>query len=143
MARVTVEDCEKVEGNRFDLVVLAAQRARQILSGDPLTIEKKDNKNPVLALREIAARTVSRDALIDSSINSFRVFTDEEEIDFSEELLDDDYSPCANLAIDVDNEDISIVDESEIDDLPDDGDDELTDSDKAELLESDTEELEL
>ena len=65
MARVTVEDCvDKVE-NRFDLVLLASHRARMISSGAPLTIDRDNDKNPVVALREIAdqtdrARTISR-----------------------------------------------------------------------------------
>lgn len=58
MARVTVEDCiDKVE-NRFELVMVAAQRARKIGSGAPLTIERDNDKNPVVALREIAVETV-------------------------------------------------------------------------------------
>ncbi len=58
MARVTVEDCiEKVE-NRFELVMVAAQRARRIGSGAPLTVERDNDKNPVISLREIAGETV-------------------------------------------------------------------------------------
>jgi DNA-directed RNA polymerase subunit omega len=59
MARVTVEDCIEQVPNRFDLVLLAAQRARQISGGAELTIERDRDKNPVVALREIAERTVS------------------------------------------------------------------------------------
>jgi DNA-directed RNA polymerase subunit omega len=59
MARVTVEDCISKVHNRFDLVLLAAQRARQLAAGAPLTIERDNDKNPVVALREIAAETVS------------------------------------------------------------------------------------
>ena len=59
MARVTVEDCvDKVE-NRFELVMVAAQRARKISSGAPLTIDRDNDKNPVVALREIAEETVA------------------------------------------------------------------------------------
>jgi DNA-directed RNA polymerase subunit omega len=58
MARVTVEDCiDKVE-NRFELVMVAAQRARKIGSGAPLTVDRDNDKNPVVALREIAQETV-------------------------------------------------------------------------------------
>jgi DNA-directed RNA polymerase subunit omega len=59
MARVTVEDCVLKVPNRFELVLLAAQRARQITSGVPLSIDRDDDKNPVVALREIADETVS------------------------------------------------------------------------------------
>jgi DNA-directed RNA polymerase omega subunit len=51
MARVTVEDCVVKVPNRFDLVLLAAQRAREIASGAPMTVERDDDKNPVIALR--------------------------------------------------------------------------------------------
>ena len=58
MARVTVEDCEDKVDNRFDLVLLAARRARQISAGAPITIERDNDKNPVVALREIADETI-------------------------------------------------------------------------------------
>ena len=58
MARVTVEDCEDKVDNRFDLVLLAARRARQISAGAPITIERDNDKNPVVALREIAEETI-------------------------------------------------------------------------------------
>src|ERR1044071_1989007 len=63
MARVTVEDCVVKVPNRFDLVLLAAQRAREVASGAPLTIERDDDKNPVIALREIAEETIALDHL--------------------------------------------------------------------------------
>ena len=58
MARVTVEDCVDKISNRFDLVLLAAQRAREISGGAELTIDRDRDKNPVVALREIADETV-------------------------------------------------------------------------------------
>src|ERR1700747_979450 len=61
MARVTVEDCVLKVPNRFELVLLAAQRAREITSGAPLTLDRDDDKNPVVALREIADETVRAD----------------------------------------------------------------------------------
>ncbi len=63
MARVTVEDCEDKVSNRFDLVLLAARRARQISAGAPITVERDNDKNPVVALREIADETVIADDL--------------------------------------------------------------------------------
>jgi DNA-directed RNA polymerase subunit omega len=57
MARVTVEDCVDKVPNRFELVLLAAHRARELASGAPLTVARDDDKNPVVALREIAEET--------------------------------------------------------------------------------------
>ena len=68
MARVTVEDCIERIPNRFDLVMTAAQRARGIMKGDLPTIERDNDKNPVIALREIAAETVDNDALNDGIV---------------------------------------------------------------------------
>lgn len=63
MARVTVEDCVDKVPNRFELVVLAAHRAREIAAGGPLTVDRDNDKNPVVALREIADETQSADGL--------------------------------------------------------------------------------
>jgi len=63
MARVTVEDCVLRVPNRFDLVMVAAQRARDVSAGAPLTVDRDDDKNPVVALREIAEETVDVEAL--------------------------------------------------------------------------------
>jgi DNA-directed RNA polymerase subunit omega len=57
MARVTVEDCVDKVPNRFELVMLAAHRARELAAGSPITIARDDDKNPVVALREIAEET--------------------------------------------------------------------------------------
>ena len=72
MARVTVEDCIDKVSNRFDLVLLAAHRAREISSGSSLTIERNNDKNPVVALREIADETVTALQLRESSIESLQ-----------------------------------------------------------------------
>ena len=72
MARVTVEDCiEKVE-NRFDLVLLASHRARMISSGQPITIPRDNDKNPVVALREIADSTLTPEDLEEDFIHSLQ-----------------------------------------------------------------------
>jgi DNA-directed RNA polymerase subunit omega len=72
MARVTVEDCiDKVE-NRFDLVLLAAHRARQISSGQQILVERDNDKNPVVALREIAETVLSPDDLKEDFIHSLQ-----------------------------------------------------------------------
>ena len=72
MARVTVEDCVVKVPNRFELVLLAGQRAREITSGAPLTVDRDDDKNPVVALREIADSTVELDHLQDSLIRGMQ-----------------------------------------------------------------------
>jgi DNA-directed RNA polymerase subunit omega len=68
MARVTVEDCVLQVPNRFDLVMVAAQRAREISAGAQLTLERDNDKNPVVALREIADKTVNTDELSNSVV---------------------------------------------------------------------------
>ena len=81
MARVTVEDCVDKIPNRFDLVLMAAHRARQISGGGELTIERDRDKNPVVALREIAEETVIPSQLNESVIQSLqRVQIDEEDV---------------------------------------------------------------
>lgn len=72
MARVTVEDCVVRVPNRFELVLLAGQRAREITSGAPLTVDRDDDKNPVVALREIAESTVELDHLQDSLVRGMQ-----------------------------------------------------------------------
>ena len=70
MARVTVEDCVEKVPNRFDLVMLAAHRARELSAGAEITIDRDNDKNPVVALREIADSTVEPDALREQAIES-------------------------------------------------------------------------
>ena len=79
MARVTVEDCiDKVE-NRFDLVLLASHRARTISSGSQITIERDNDKNPVVALREIAEMTVSPADLKEELVHSLQKYVEVDE----------------------------------------------------------------
>ncbi len=72
MARVTVEDCVLKVPNRFDLVMVAAQRSRDISAGSPLTVERDNDKDPVIALREIAEETVDINELNDALIQSMQ-----------------------------------------------------------------------
>jgi len=85
MARVTVEDCVIKVPNRFELVLVAAQRAREITAGAPLTLDRDDGKNPVVALREIADDTVPLDRLQDSLIRGMQKHV---EIDEPEETIE-------------------------------------------------------
>ncbi len=81
MARVTVEDCVDKIPNRFDLVLLAAQRARQISGGADLTIDRDRDKNPVVALREIAETTVRPKELEEALVSGLqRVQVDEDDV---------------------------------------------------------------
>ncbi len=80
MARVTVEDCVDKVPNRFDLVLLAAQRAREISGGAELTIDRDRDKNPVVALREIAEETVRPTELAESAVlNLQKILPDDED----------------------------------------------------------------
>lgn len=83
MARVTVEDCIDKVANRFELVLLASHRARTISQGAPLTIDRDNDKNPVVALREIADITVDKDDLQEDLVHSMQkhVEVDEPESD--------------------------------------------------------------
>ena len=72
MARVTVEDCVDKVPNRFELVMLAAHRAREISTGAPLSIDRDNDKNPVVSLREIADEAQSADDLRERMIESYQ-----------------------------------------------------------------------
>lgn len=86
MARVTVEDCIQKIPNRFDLVMVAAQRAREVAAGAPLTVDRDDDKNPVVALREIADETVSLEHLRDQLIRGHQKLVEVEEAE--EEIVE-------------------------------------------------------
>jgi DNA-directed RNA polymerase subunit omega len=79
MARITVEDCVTKIPNRFELVMLAAQRARDVSAGAPLTVERDNDKNPVVALREIADDTLDLDHLRYELIHGLRRHVEIEE----------------------------------------------------------------
>jgi DNA-directed RNA polymerase subunit omega len=79
MARVTVEDCIDKVDNRFELVLLASHRARMISAGSPLTVDRDRDKNPVVALREIADSTVSPEDLKEDLIHSLQKHVDVDE----------------------------------------------------------------
>jgi DNA-directed RNA polymerase, omega subunit len=79
MARVTVEDCVLNVPNRFDLVMMAANRSRQIAAGAPLSVDRDNDKNPVVALREIAEQTVLLPDLRDALIRGHQKAVEEDE----------------------------------------------------------------
>ncbi len=86
MARVTVEDCVRQVPNRFDLVMVAAQRSRDISAGATLTLDRDNDKNPVVALREIAEKTVKTDSLRDAVIRGLQKHVELDEPE--EDMLD-------------------------------------------------------
>ena len=105
MARVTVEDCiDKVE-NRFDLVLLASHRARMISSGSQITIDRDNDKNPVVSLREIAETTVSPEDLKEDLIHSLQKYV---EVDEPEA---DDMPLIAGGGGSVDSDDTAVISE--------------------------------
>ena len=88
MARVTVEDCIDKVPNRFDLVLLAAHRSRNIAAGSALTIERNNDKTAVVSLRELAAETLDLDDLRESLVVGLqRVITDDDMPDEQEDVI--------------------------------------------------------
>jgi DNA-directed RNA polymerase subunit omega len=122
MARVTVEDCVLKVPNRFELVLLAAQRAREITSGSPLSIDRDDDKNPVVALREIADETVGLEHLKTSVVRGMQKHVEIDEPEESHELELDTAlfgvaAPAAGLIgeeADAEEEDLEAQGEEEI-----------------------------
>lgn len=98
MARVTVEDCVLLVPNRFELVMLAAQRARDISAGAQLTVDRDRDKNPVVALREIADTTVSLTNLNDELIKGMQKHAEVDEPEEGQELLELEQQLAATLA---------------------------------------------
>ncbi len=86
MARVTVEDCVLQVPNRFELVLLAAQRARDVAAGAQITLERDNDKNPVVALREIAERSIALDNLQSSLIKGLQKHVEIDEPEEDQEI---------------------------------------------------------
>lgn len=84
MARVTVEDCIDKLPNRFELVLMSAHRARMVSQGAPLTVERDNDKNPVVALREIAEETIDREDLREDFVHSMQKHVEVDEPEESE-----------------------------------------------------------
>lgn len=121
MARVTVEDCVVHIPNRFDLVLEAAYRAKQIASGAPLTVDRDNDKNAVVALREIADQTVDLDELHEHTVNQFSKVsqsfdrideTEEEGKNEAQELLAEETSGGSGAELEADDSGMSFADEN-------------------------------
>ena len=134
MARVTVEDCVLKVPNRFELVLVAAQRAREITAGAPLSLDRDDDKNPVVALREIADETVPIDRLQDSLIRGMQKHV---EIDEPEETpdLEANLFGVAEEALGLPGDDILELGEESADDEDELAEDVLSIEDDADLPE--------
>lgn len=102
MARVTVEDCIERIPNRFDLVLAAAQRSREISAGSDITLNRDNDKNPVVALREIAEETVNAGVLAESLVKNLQkhVEIDEPEDDDLEKMIGSDSASDAAVGLD-------------------------------------------
>jgi DNA-directed RNA polymerase subunit omega len=119
MARVTVEDCILQVPNRFELVMLAAQRARAVSAGAALTVDRDNDKNPVVALREIADKTVELDQLRQSVVNGLQrhVEVDEPEEDNMAMLMTGSEWAAVPQADDDTPDGVSVVDGEEADEV--------------------------
>jgi len=110
MARVTVEDCITKIPNRFDLLMIAAQRARNISSGSELTLERDNDKNPVVALREIADETINFSELEDGIITGLQRYVEieepeEDEMDLMQAIHHDVEEDEVEMQADIEEED--------------------------------------
>ena len=118
MARVTVEDCIEKIPNRFDLVLAATQRSRNITSGNPITLDRDNDKNPVVALREIAEDTIDPNILRDELIKGLQKLTYQDpstnEEESEDEANEEDIQETRNM-ISQELKEISSSQESELD----------------------------
>jgi DNA-directed RNA polymerase subunit omega len=125
MARVTVQDCIKKVPNRFDLVVAAAQRSREISNGMPIEIDRDNDKNPVVSLREIAEDAIDPSTLQERFIRSMQKnILKSELVDEEETSIDDEFSAYLNKVEDLDpnkkdllSNNIKIDEENSFDDV--------------------------
>lgn len=106
MARVTVEDCVQKVPNRFDLVMLSARRARDVSDGAPITLDRDNDKNPVVALREIADGTIGVEEMREQTIQAYQrhIEVDEPEEDNMALLMGDGEGGQMPSADDLDEE---------------------------------------
>jgi DNA-directed RNA polymerase subunit omega len=122
MARVTVEDCIQRIPNRFELVMVAAQRVRDINAGSQITVERDRDKNPVVALREIAEDTVSQDDLKEGLIKrNQRLFATAEETEEQIDVIEGEeaWANMAREALETEGDDMSFdAEEEEAEALP-------------------------
>ncbi len=112
MARVTVEDCVDKVPNRFELVLMASNRARQISAGEEPKVELDNDKNPVLALREIAEEEISPDEMREGVVQSLQRYVESDDSD--DENYDDDLPAQIGVGEDMDIEALAAAARGEI-----------------------------
>jgi DNA-directed RNA polymerase subunit omega len=133
MARVTVEDCVIRVPNRFELVLLAAQRARDITAGAPISLDRDNDKNPVVALREIADATVQLDQLQNAVITGMQKHVEIDEPEEEGEIEVGNQQWPIDLAKVAQEDDTASVDEEMQEDMLEVADDETTGLDESAL----------
>jgi DNA-directed RNA polymerase subunit omega len=121
MARITVEDCVEKIPNRFELVMVAAQRARKIGAGSALTVERDNDKNPVIALREIAEETVIVDELKEELVQSYQKIVENDDEDDSVIDLMEGEEEWASIASQAEGGEALSADDGEPDDIAEPG----------------------
>ena len=113
MARITVEDCIDKLPSRFELVLVAAHRARKLHSGETPTVEKNNDKNTVIALREIAEETIPIEEMKKNLVEDYQTISlSEEEEELSLENSDDEEKD--NINLDEENQNLDYNEESEV-----------------------------
>ncbi|HEX4113071.1 MAG TPA: DNA-directed RNA polymerase subunit omega [Stellaceae bacterium] len=137
MARVTVEDCVIRVPNRFELVLLAAQRARDITAGAPISLDRDNDKNPVVALREIADDMVQLDQLQNAVITGMQKHVEIDEPEEEGEIEVGNQQWPVDLARASPEDDTAAVDEEMQEDMLEVAEDEVTGLDESALPEID------
>ena len=114
MARITVEDCIDKFPSRFELVLVASNRARKLYTGESPTVEIDNDKNTVIALREIAEETITRDQLKNDLIQEYQTntFGEEEDLNEIEDNSNEDQTDTNQIASEISSEDDITEDES-------------------------------
>ena len=114
MARITVEDCIDKFPSRFELVLVASNRARKLYTGESPTVEIDNDKNTVIALREIAEETITREKLKNDLIQEYRsnTFSEDEDLNELEDNTNEDQTDTNEIASETSNEDEITKDES-------------------------------
>ena len=114
MARITVEDCIDKFTSRFELVLVASNRARKLHTGETPTVEIDNDKNTVIALREIAEETITKEQLKNELIQEYQTntFGEDEDLDEIEDNSNESQTDSNHLDSEVDNQDVKIENES-------------------------------
>ena len=139
MARITVEDCIDKFPSRFELVLIASNRARKLYSGETPTVEIDNDKNTVIALREIAEETLPKDQLKNDLIEEYQTntFSEDEDINEIEDNSDESQSEASESVIDEANQEGENISESAEEtqiDIPNDNLENSSDEDKVQDL---------